>query len=51
MWVIEQDPPPLPTDSGEKAHIDLLLKPTEDDLKIWPHRFGIKCILSSEFRP
>ncbi|KAJ1408235.1 Glycoside hydrolase-type carbohydrate-binding [Sesbania bispinosa] len=39
MWVIDQNPPPLPCDSSEKAFVDLLLKPSEDDLKIWPHRY------------
>ncbi|QCD85102.1 putative glucose-6-phosphate 1-epimerase isoform X3 [Vigna unguiculata] len=46
IWVIDQNPPPLPTDSGEKAHIDLLLKPTEDDLKIWPHSFELRLRVS-----
>ncbi|KAK8599147.1 hypothetical protein V6N13_077081 [Hibiscus sabdariffa] len=37
-WIIDENPPPLhPNDSDGKAYIDLLLKPSEDDLKIWPH--------------
>ncbi|CAN1811276.1 Putative glucose-6-phosphate 1-epimerase [Linum perenne] len=37
FWSIESDPPPFPTSSASKAHVDLILKPTEEDLKIWPH--------------
>lgn len=40
IWVIDNNPPPLhPNDSNGKAYIDLLLKPSEEDLKIWPHRY------------
>ncbi|TKY60695.1 putative glucose-6-phosphate 1-epimerase [Spatholobus suberectus] len=46
MWVIDQDPPPFPRDSSEKAYIDLLLKPSEDDLKIWPHSFELRLRVS-----
>ncbi|RDX97237.1 hypothetical protein CR513_20014, partial [Mucuna pruriens] len=46
MWVIDQDPPPFPSDSSEKAYIDLLLKPSEDDLKIWPHSFELRLRVS-----
>lgn len=42
IWVIDQNPPPLPTDSNGKACIDLLLKPSEDDMKIWPHSFEFR---------
>ncbi|KAL2342700.1 hypothetical protein Fmac_003985 [Flemingia macrophylla] len=42
MWVIDQDPPPFPSNSNDKAYIDLLLKPTEDDMKIWPHSFELR---------
>lgn len=39
-WEIDNNPPPMHTcDSDGKAFIDLLLKPFEEDLKIWPHRF------------
>lgn len=41
MWIIDENPPPLyPVDSNGKPHIDLLLKSSEDDLKIWPHKYG-----------
>ena len=38
FWSVESDPPPFPTSSTSKAYVDLILKPTEEDLKIWPHR-------------
>ncbi|KAL6142120.1 hypothetical protein ACLB2K_060403 [Fragaria x ananassa] len=37
FWSIDQDPPPHPPDSGNKAFIDLILRTSEEDLKIWPH--------------
>jgi glucose-6-phosphate 1-epimerase len=40
IWSIENDPPPLNTNSkfeSGKATINLLLKPTDDDLKSFPH--------------
>ncbi|KAG4117497.1 hypothetical protein ERO13_D12G235500v2 [Gossypium hirsutum] len=42
-WIIDENPPPLhPNDACGKAYIDLLLKPSEDDLKIWPHSFEFR---------
>ena len=39
MWVVDDDPPRLPTnDSIGKSFVDLLLKSSEEDLKSWPHR-------------
>ncbi|BBH03437.1 Galactose mutarotase-like superfamily protein [Prunus dulcis] len=47
IWVIDNDPPPLhPNDSNGKAYIDLLLKPSEEDLKIWPHSFEFRLRVS-----
>ncbi|RRT42768.1 hypothetical protein B296_00056882 [Ensete ventricosum] len=37
LWSIDTDPPPFPTVSSNKAFIDLIFKPSEDDYKIWPH--------------
>ncbi|KAL5181963.1 putative glucose-6-phosphate 1-epimerase [Glycine soja] len=37
IWFIEKDPPSLAGDFNGKVYIDLLLKPSEDDMKIWPH--------------
>ncbi|KAM6557649.1 hypothetical protein CsatB_004668 [Cannabis sativa] len=43
IWSIDNDPPPLPPkDSIGKTFIDLVFKPTADDMKIWPHRFEIR---------
>ncbi|XP_028774769.1 putative glucose-6-phosphate 1-epimerase [Neltuma alba] len=43
MWVIDDNSPPIPsTDSNGKSYIDLLLKPSEEDLKIWPHSFEFR---------
>ncbi|KAI3760868.1 hypothetical protein L1987_51269 [Smallanthus sonchifolius] len=33
------DPPPLPPGITNKVFIDLILRPTKEDLKIWPHSF------------
>ncbi|KAJ1386063.1 Glycoside hydrolase-type carbohydrate-binding [Sesbania bispinosa] len=45
-WIIEKNPPPLPNDSNGKAYVDLLLKPSEDDMKIWPHSFEFRLRIS-----
>jgi hypothetical protein len=39
FWSIDNDPPPLPVNPAIKAFVDLILRPSEEDLKIWPHRF------------
>ncbi|KAJ9548381.1 hypothetical protein OSB04_020924 [Centaurea solstitialis] len=39
VWMIDNDPPPFPPNVTNRVYVDLLLKPTEDDLKIWPHSF------------
>lgn len=39
FWAIDDDPPPFPTNTLSKAFVDLILKPTEEDTKIWPHRY------------
>ncbi|CAI8589947.1 unnamed protein product [Vicia faba] len=39
FWTIEDDPPPFPTNNLSKAFVDLILKPSEEDLKIWNHSF------------
>ncbi|XP_073098468.1 putative glucose-6-phosphate 1-epimerase [Elaeis guineensis] len=36
FWSIDTDPPPFPTNSSNKAFVDLILKTSEEDLKIWP---------------
>lgn len=42
VWIVDPEPPPLPTSSPNKASVDLLLKPSEDDLKIWSHSFEFR---------
>ncbi|ERN07371.1 hypothetical protein AMTRI_Chr12g274840 [Amborella trichopoda] len=42
VWSIDTDPPPFPTNSSNKAFVDLILKPTDDDYKIWPHWFEFR---------
>ncbi|XP_024968770.1 putative glucose-6-phosphate 1-epimerase [Cynara cardunculus var. scolymus] len=39
VWIIDNDPPPFPPTVTNRVYVDLLLKPTEEDLKIWPHSF------------
>ncbi|XP_024992757.1 putative glucose-6-phosphate 1-epimerase [Cynara cardunculus var. scolymus] len=47
IWVVEDDPPPLPAnDSHGKSFVDLLLKPSEEDLKFWPHSFEFRLRVS-----
>eukprot|EP00249_Psilotum_nudum_P011039 c22932_g2_i1 orf=219-1211(-) len=41
LWSIDNDPSPLSI-SNNKATVDLILKPNEDDLKIWPHCFELR---------
>ncbi|KAH7572550.1 hypothetical protein JRO89_XS04G0273700 [Xanthoceras sorbifolium] len=42
FWSIDADPPPFPTNSLSKAYVDLILRPSEEDLKIWPHSFEFR---------
>ncbi|XP_031093239.1 putative glucose-6-phosphate 1-epimerase isoform X1 [Ipomoea triloba] len=43
MWVIDDNPPPLHSnDSNGNSYTDLLFKPCEDDLKVWPHGFEFR---------
>ena len=39
FWEIDTNPPQLPSNSYYKAWVDLILRPSQDDLKIWPHKF------------
>lgn len=41
FWTVDPEPMPLST-SSDKAVIDLILKPSEEDLKIWPHCFEFR---------
>ncbi|KAK6260598.1 Aldose 1-/Glucose-6-phosphate 1-epimerase - like 2 [Theobroma cacao] len=47
IWTIDENPPPLsPNDSHGKSFIDLLLKPSEEDLKCWPYSFEFRLRVS-----
>ncbi|KAJ3695186.1 hypothetical protein LUZ60_000563 [Juncus effusus] len=53
IWSIETDPPPLNSNSisnsnpdSDSNFVDLLLKPTEDDIKCWPHCFELRLRVS-----
>ncbi|XP_052886188.1 putative glucose-6-phosphate 1-epimerase isoform X2 [Gossypium arboreum] len=39
IWSIDPDPPPSPSDISHKAFVDLILTHSEEDMKIWPHRY------------
>ncbi|BAS90863.1 Os04g0603000 [Oryza sativa Japonica Group] len=42
FWAIDDNPPPFPTSTAAKAFVDLILKTSEEDLKIWPHSFEFR---------
>lgn len=47
IWTVDDDPPPLhPSDSHGKSFVDLLLKPSDEDLKFWPHSFEFRLRVS-----
>lgn len=37
FWTVDDDLYPFPTNPSNNAFIDLILRPSEEDLKIWPH--------------
>lgn len=41
MWAIDNSPSPLPL-ANNKSTVDLILKPTDEDLKIWPRCFELR---------
>lgn len=45
FWSIDLDPPQLAISSSNKAFVDLILKPSEEDAKIWPHRCGTHLVM------
>ncbi|KAK6783399.1 hypothetical protein RDI58_021196 [Solanum bulbocastanum] len=50
MWVTDDNPPPLhPNDSNGKTFTDLLLKSSDEDLKIWPHGFEFRLRVALAF--
>ncbi|KAI5585419.1 hypothetical protein POPTR_006G165400v4 [Populus trichocarpa] len=40
FWSIDTDPPPFPTNS--KSFIDLILKPSEEDMQKWPNSYEFR---------
>ncbi|CAN7122111.1 unnamed protein product [Brassica rapa subsp. narinosa] len=42
IWELDANPPPLPSNSSSIAFVDLILRPTEDDLKMWPNNFEFR---------
>ena len=38
FWEIDANPPHLPSHPSSGAHVDLILKSSEADLKIWPNK-------------
>ncbi|XP_022153345.1 putative glucose-6-phosphate 1-epimerase [Momordica charantia] len=39
FWSIDNNPPPLQANTSSKTFVDLILKPSEDDAKVWPHSY------------
>ncbi|CAH2077931.1 unnamed protein product [Thlaspi arvense] len=39
FWKIDAHPPPLPSHPSSNALVDLILRSSQDDFKIWPHKF------------
>ncbi|CAN6841512.1 hypothetical protein Bca4012_048736 [Brassica carinata] len=42
IWELDANPPPLPSNSSSDAFVDLILRPKEDDLKMWPNNFEFR---------
>ncbi|KAI3801620.1 hypothetical protein L1987_29729 [Smallanthus sonchifolius] len=42
LWTVDNNPPNVTSEVANGVFVDLLLKPTEEDLKIWPHRFEFR---------
>ncbi|KAJ7979432.1 Glucose-6-phosphate 1-epimerase [Quillaja saponaria] len=42
FWRVDPVPPPIPTNTLSKAFVDLILKPSEEDMKIWPQSFEFR---------
>lgn len=48
LWSIDPNPPPPPV-NGIKTFVDLILKPSEEDLKVWPHSFEFRLRIALGF--
>uniref|UniRef100_A0A1D1ZK85 glucose-6-phosphate 1-epimerase n=1 Tax=Anthurium amnicola TaxID=1678845 RepID=A0A1D1ZK85_9ARAE len=42
LWSVDSNPPPFATNSMNKAFIDIILKPSDEDAKIWPHSYEFR---------
>ncbi|XP_076923688.1 putative glucose-6-phosphate 1-epimerase [Bidens hawaiensis] len=42
LWTIDNNPPPFASNVTNGVFVDLLLKPTQEDLKLWPHKFEFR---------
>ncbi|XP_061361653.1 putative glucose-6-phosphate 1-epimerase [Gastrolobium bilobum] len=42
FWTIDDCPPDPSTNNLNKDFVDLIFKPTENDMEIWPHSFEIR---------
>ncbi|KAL2321451.1 hypothetical protein Fmac_025830 [Flemingia macrophylla] len=42
FWTLDPNPPPFATTSTNKAFIDLILKNSEVETKVWPHRYEFR---------
>ncbi|KAF8390499.1 hypothetical protein HHK36_025025 [Tetracentron sinense] len=45
LWSLDSCPSPLPP-ANNQSTVDLILKSTEEDLKMWPHRFELRLRVS-----
>ncbi|GAA0144859.1 hypothetical protein Leryth_021395 [Lithospermum erythrorhizon] len=45
MWALDSSPSPLPP-ANSQSTVDLILKPTEEDQKTWPHKFELRLRIS-----
>ncbi|KAG6586093.1 hypothetical protein SDJN03_18826, partial [Cucurbita argyrosperma subsp. sororia] len=39
FWSIDNNPPPLQTNTSSMTFVDLILKPSEEDARVWPHSY------------
>lgn len=42
LWTIDVNPPPLQENNRYRVFVDLILKPSEEDSKIWPHCYEFR---------
>ncbi|GMI77820.1 hypothetical protein like AT5G57330 [Hibiscus trionum] len=42
LWSVDPDPPPCSSHASSRAFVDLILRQSEEELKIWPHRFEFR---------